>query len=186
MVGYVEFGIDLWIVNIIGMIMENCVFGLIFFVWMSFLMFMLRFFVGLIVYWIFFIGLLFVSVVCGVIGFFMIGNVFGIIFCFIVVMIYGFGKIYFWLMMLGVVLECYFKGGVIMIGVIGGVGMFLVGFLGIFGIGYKQDYYVQVFLKEMLIEIYDEYKILDNLWKFLFFIFVDGFDLFKVEVVKVY
>ena len=93
-------------------------------------MFVLRFFAGPIVHKISPLGLLFVSSILGAIGLYVLGNSTTGLFMVIAVTIYGIGKTFFWPTMLGVVGERFPKGGAVVMGIIGGIGMLSAGLLG--------------------------------------------------------
>lgn len=173
MVGYVELGTDSWITNITkNLIAEN---SLLLFIYTSAIMFVLRFFAGPIVERINPLGLLFVSALLGACGLYMLGTVgtkegplsaLGLLTSFFVAgTVYGIGKTFLWPTMLGVVGERFPKGGALVMGTVGGVGMLSAGLLGGPGIGYKQDYYASAKLQEIDAEhgtkIYDEFKAKD-------------------------
>ena len=159
MVGYVELGTDSWITNIEGTILESKDYGLMLFVWTSGLMFILRFFAGPIVHRISPLGLLFCSAVLGCCGLLLLGMGPNFMwFCILAVTVYGFGKTFFWPTMLGVVAERFPKGGALTLGVVGGVGMLSVGFLGAPIIGYEQDYFAMQSLSSQSPEAYSRYS----------------------------
>lgn len=184
MVGYVELGTDSWISTITGNIMARPEYGLLLFVWTSFVMFSLRFFAGPIVHQISPLGLLLVSAVLGAVGLFMLGGAQSIMFCVVAATIYGIGKTYFWPTMLGVVSERFPKGGAITIGSIGGIGMLSAGLLGGPGIGYKQDYFAAKELQENAPEVAEEYIAKDDPRGFLFLPKIEGIDGDKLGDVK--
>ncbi len=157
LVGYTELGVDNWIQNITGNIMQKASLGTWLFMWTSGLMFVLRFFAGPIVHKISPLGLLFVCAVLAAAGLLFLGMVpakpgettFTVVaLCFAAGTVYGIGKTFFWPTMLGVVSERYPKGGALTLGAIGGVGMLSAGLLGAPGIGFEQDYFAQKKLRE--------------------------------------
>src|SRR5688572_9820795 len=103
-------------------------------------MFVLRFFAGPIVERINPIGLLMGSSVLGVIGLYWLGIAEGFA-VLIAGTVYALGKTFLWPTILGVVGERFPRGGAIVMGAMGGVGMLSAGLLGGPMIGYKQDYY---------------------------------------------
>jgi MFS family permease len=187
MVGYVELGTDSWISNITGKILENPTYGLLLFIWTSSLMFLLRFFAGPIVHQISPLGLLFGAAILGCLGLLLLGMSNGIILCVIAATVYGFGKTFFWPTMLGVASERFPKGGALVLGMMGGVGMLSAGLLGSPGIGYKQDYFASNYLKEKAPETYERYKS-DDVNSFLSFLDlfpkISGLDGSKVAVLN--
>jgi MFS family permease len=141
MVGYVELGTDTWISRITGSIMASRGLGMLLFFYTSTLMFLLRFVAGPIERATSPLGLLFGCACIASFGLFLLGNAAGIVMCVIAATIYGIGKTFFWPTMLAVVSERFPKGGAIVMGAVGGVGMLSAGFLGGPGIGFKQDVY---------------------------------------------
>src|SRR5260370_38725520 len=61
--------------------------------------------------------------------------------------------------MVGVAFELFPKGGAIVIGAMGGMGMLSAGFLGGPGIGFKQDYFASNQLKEEAPATYARYAV---------------------------
>ncbi|MBI4583676.1 MAG: MFS transporter [Planctomycetes bacterium] len=175
MVGYVELGTDSWIQNVTGTILKEERFGQMLFVWTSALMFGLRFFAGPIVHKISPLGLLFGAASIAMIGLYLLGNATTGILCVLAATIYGIGKTYYWPTMLGVASERFPKGGALLLGSIGGVGMLSAGLLGGTGIGYKQDYFATNYLKENASSTYERYKA-DREKSFLFFPKIAGLD----------
>ncbi|MDO1512169.1 MFS transporter [Maribacter confluentis] len=183
LIGYVELGTDSWIQNITGNILENPTKGVLLFIYTSALMFVLRFFAGPIVHKISPLGLLLVCSILGAIGLYILGNsTTGLIMVFAVT-IYGIAKTFFWPTMLGVVGERFPKGGAVVMGFVGGVGMLSAGLLGGPGIGYKQDYFASNHIKNEAPKAYDRYKADDNN-SFLFFPPIKGLNGSKVAIVK--
>jgi MFS family permease len=110
-------------------------------------MFVLRFFAGPIVERINPVGLLLISSVLGCVGLYWLGTASG----FAVLAagtIYGLGKTFLWPTILGVVGERYPKGGALVMGAMGGIGMLSAGLLGGPIIGYNQDLYASKSLAE--------------------------------------
>jgi MFS family permease len=157
MVGYVELGTDSWIGKITGAIMQNRGFGLLLFTYTSTLMFILRFCAGPIERATSPLGLLCTCAVLASCGLLLLGNSTAIWMCVIAATVYGLGKTFFWPTMLAVVSERFPKGGAIVMGTVGGVGMLSAGFLGSPGIGFKQDYYASHELKTDNQVVYDRY-----------------------------
>ncbi len=148
LVGYVELGTDSWISKITGSIMEDPTRGLLLFVYTSGLMFLLRFFGGPLERMLSPLGLLFLSGILGFAGLSLLGRAETIEMCIIAATIYALGKTFLWPTMLAVVSELYPKGGAIVLGAVGGIGMLSAGLLGAPGIGFKQDFYAAKQLKE--------------------------------------
>jgi MFS family permease len=157
MVGYVELGTDSWISKITGTIMASKANGLLLFVYTSSLMFALRFFAGPIVHRISPLGLLFCSAVLAAIGLSLLGRVDTALLCVVAATIYGCGKTFFWPTMLAVASERFPKGGALVIGAMGGMGMLSAGLLGGPAIGFQQDVYASDYLKREAPETYDRY-----------------------------
>lgn len=179
-VGYVELGTDSWISSITESILTGQ--GLILFVYASSIMFILRFFAGPIVEHINPLGLLFASACLGAIGLYMVGAGQNAAMVWVAMTIYAVGKTFLWPTMLGVVGERYPKGGAVVMGAMGAIGMLSAGLLGGPGIGYKQDYYASKHLKENAPETYERYAAgSEN--GFLFLPKIRGLDGSKVGVV---
>jgi hypothetical protein len=114
--------------------------GIMFLVYTSTIMFVLRFFAGPIVHKLSPLGLLVASaaVACG--GLLWLANAgAGAFALFAAATFYGLGKTFFWPTTLGVVSEQYPKGGALLLNGIAGVGMLAVGVLGGPAIGAVQD-----------------------------------------------
>jgi len=160
MVGYVELGTDSWITNI----MDNVIRGqaVLLFVYTSALMFVLRFFAGPIVERINPVGLLLVSSILGVIGLYSLGSTVDPKLIIIAVTVYGFGKTFLWPTMLGVVGERFPKGGALVMGAMGGIGMLSAGYLGGPMIGKAQDYFASQRLESIDKDIYAEFQAKDK------------------------
>lgn len=181
-VGYVELGTDSWITNITESMLEGQ--GLMLFVYASSIMFVLRFFAGPIVEKINPVGLLFMSACLGSFGLYMIGQSEAAAMVWLSVTIYGLGKTFLWPTMLGVVGERFPKGGAVVMGAMGGIGMLSAGLLGGPGIGYKQDYYASKSLDEASPEAYERYAVSEaDKSKFLTFPEIRGLDGQKVGVI---
>lgn len=156
MVGYVELGTDSWITNIMeNVVKENAI---VLFMYTSALMFVLRFFAGPIVERINPLGLLCVSGVLGYVGLTMLSKADAIGAAFVAASVYALGKTFLWPTMLGVAGERFPRGGAIVMGTMGGIGMLSAGLLGGPLIGYKQDYYASENLKTASSQTYDRYK----------------------------
>src|SRR5690606_8101150 len=115
-------------------------YAVLLFVYTSTLMFVLRFFAGPIVERINPVGLLFVSSIFGAIGLYWLGSASGMVLV-VAATVYALGKTFLWPTILGVVGERFPKGGALVMGTMGGVGMLSAGLLGGPGIGFKQDYF---------------------------------------------
>src|SRR5262249_43365289 len=130
LVGYVELGTDSWIGKITGQIMGEGALGRLFFVYTSALMFTLRFFAGPLERVLTPLGLLFACAVIACGGLVLVGNAEGVLMCLLAVTVYGLGKTFFWPTMLAVASERFPRGGAMVLGAIGGVGMLSAGLLG--------------------------------------------------------
>ena len=188
LLGYVELGTDSWISNITGNIVASRQTGLFLFVYTSLLMFILRFFAGPIVHRISPLGLLFAGACCGATGLTLLGNPDwtpekAIVPVILALTVYGIGKTFLWPTMLAVASERFPKGGAIVIGAMGGIGMLSAGMLGGPGIGYNQDRAAAQQLKEKNPKVYDEYKSADKN-KFLFFEEIQGLDGSKMNPLR--
>jgi MFS family permease len=138
LIGYVELGTDSWITNIMNNVVGE--YAILLFVYTSTLMFVLRFFAGPIVERINPVGLLLGSSVLGMIGLYWLGVAEGFA-VLIAGTVYALGKTFLWPTILGVVGERFPRGGALVMGAMGGMGMLSAGLLGGPMIGYKQDYY---------------------------------------------
>ncbi len=183
MLGYVELGTDSWISNITGNIVNSKQGGLYLFVYTSALMFVLRFFAGPIVERISPLGLLFAGACCGAIGLTLLSGAQSVIFVIVALTIYGIGKTFLWPTMLAVASERFPKGGAVVIGALGGVGMLSAGLLGGPGIGYNQDRAASEALRTNSPAVYDQYKA-PGTNHFLFFKEIQGLDGSKVNPIR--
>jgi len=184
-VGYVELGTDSWINKITEAIASAAGTegqGLYLFIYASSVMFILRFFAGPIVEKINPLGLLFISACLGAIGLYLIGGSTGLAMIWVAVTIYSLGKTFLWPTMLGVVGECFPRGGAITMGFMGGIGMLSAGFLGAPGIGYKQDYYASNELNETAPATFERYAASTESG-FMFFPKVRGLNGAKVGII---
>lgn len=166
MVGYVELGTDSWITNIMENVISSKAFLL--FIYTSTLMFVLRFFAGPIVERTNPLGLLMISGVLGFIGLTLLSKADSTGYAFLAATVYALGKTFLWPTMLGVAGERFPRGGALVMGTMGGIGMLSAGLLGTPGIGYKQDYNATAKLKELSPTSYDRYSAKDKN-AFLFF-----------------
>jgi MFS family permease len=158
MQGYVELGTDSWVSKITGAILALPQRGLLLFVYISGLMFALRFFAGPIVHRISPLGLLFVSTILAAIGLTLLGHADSAVFCVLAATVYAMGKTFMWPTLLAVTSERFPKGGAINIGAMGGVGMLCAGLLGGPGIGFNQDTHATEHLVAEHPDVYQRYK----------------------------
>lgn len=135
-----ELGTDSWISDIMRSVLKSPTKGVLFLVYTSSIMFVLRFFAGGIVHRLSPLGLLALCAAVasgGLLWLSKAGDAAGMLF--LAATFYGFGKTFFWPTTLGVVSEQYPKGGALMMNAIAGVGMLAVGVLGGPLIGTIQD-----------------------------------------------
>jgi MFS family permease len=156
MIGYVELGTDSWITNIMNNVVGE--WAILLFVYTSALMFILRFFAGPIVERVNPIGLLLGSSVLGFLGLYWLGIAEGLS-VLVAGTVYALGKTFLWPTILGVVGERFPKGGAIVMGAMGGVGMLSAGLLGGPMIGYKQDYYASKELTQKSADTAERYQV---------------------------
>jgi len=179
-IGYVELGTDSWITNIMNNVIQGK--AILLFTYTSSIMFVLRFFAGPIAEKINPIGLLFVSSLLGMTGLYALGSANAGWAILAAATIYGLGKTFLWPTMLGVVGERFPRGGAVIMGTIGGVGMLSAGLLGGPGIGYTQDYYASRALKQEAPDVYKEVKA-GSTNRFLIFPAITGLNGAKVEAI---
>ncbi len=185
LVGYVELGTDSWIIRITGIILEQPGLAALFLVYTSLLMFALRFFAGPLERRLTPLGLLFSCAVIACGGLLLIGNAVGFMMYLVAVTVYAIGKTYFWPTMLAVASERFLRGGALVIGAMGGVGMLSAGLLGGPGIGFKQDFYATTELKQEAPQTYERYRA-DKPNTFLFTFQVTGLSGTRVGVLDLW
>jgi MFS family permease len=135
-----EIGTDSWISDIMRSVLGSQNMGIMFLVYTSSIMFVLRFFAGPIVHKLSPLGLLICSAAIASGGLLWLANAgSGAFALFAAATFYGLGKTFFWPTTLGVVSEQYPKGGALLLNGIAGVGMLAVGVLGQPLIGAVQD-----------------------------------------------
>ena len=135
-----ELGTDSWIADIMRTVLGSPTLGIMFLVWTSLIMFVLRFFAGPIVHKLSPLGLLAASAAIAAVGLLWLskaGTAPAMLFA--AATFYGLGKTFFWPTTLGVVSEQYPKGGALMLNAIAGVGMIAVGTIGNPAIGAVLD-----------------------------------------------
>jgi hypothetical protein len=190
MVGYVELGTDSWITKINDNI-TGAGSGILLFIYVSGLMFVLRFFGGPIEHRLSPLGLLCLSGLFGALGLTFIANInemttskdMLVILAFLAMTVYCLGKTFLWPTMLAVASERFPKGGAITIGTVGGIGMLSAGLLGGPGIGFKQDYYASHKLKDTDTPAYERYKA-NEVNSFLGVFHVQGLDGSKTNMLN--
>jgi MFS family permease len=160
LVGAVELGTDGWIQNITGNILTPGE-GKILFVFTSCIMFGLRFTAD-------FIqkrgGLSPVGILCGCALLACVGLIFtsrietfrGAM---LALVVYAFGKTFFWPTMLAVASDRFPRTGAIAISIMGGIGMMSGGMLGGPGLGYAKDRFASARLQAAHPVVYAEYKV---------------------------
>ncbi len=135
-IGYVEIGIDSWITKLMNNFLD---YPVVFLIYTSALMFILRFFAGPIAHKINPIGLLFVSAVLASIGLFWLGTDLGsLTMILLAATVYSLGKAFFWPTMLSVAGDRYPQCGAVAMGALGAMGMLTAGYIANPAIGYKQ------------------------------------------------
>jgi MFS family permease len=134
-----ELGPDKWVGELIKKIIGMR--GIIFLVYTAGIMFVLRSFSGPIVKRISPVGLLVGSAVLSCIGLLWMGSIRGAYTAFLAATVFGIGKTFFWPTMLGVTSERFPKGGALLLGMMGGVGMLTVGLIAVPQMGKIQDHY---------------------------------------------
>ncbi len=135
-----ELGPDQWV----GNLLQNLVGiqGVLLLVYTAGIMFVLRqFFAGALVQRFSPIGLLAISSLITAAGLWGLGSARTAFAVFAAATLFGFGKTFFWPTMVGVVAERFPRGGALLMGIIGGAGMFSVGWLMAPIMGQIQDHY---------------------------------------------
>jgi MFS family permease len=181
MIGYVELGTDSWITNIMNNVVGER--AILLFVYTSTLMFILRFFAGPIVERINPVGLLLGSSILGAIGLYWLGIAEGFA-VLIAGTIYALGKTFLWPTILGVVGERFPKGGAVVMGAMGGVGMLSAGLLGGPVIGYNQDFYASQNLTEKSPPTAERFQVAEpsGIWYLPFLPKIRGLDGARVAI----
>jgi len=123
-----ELGPDQWV----GSVMTDTVGmrGIVFLVYTSGLMFLLRFYAGGLAHKLSPFGLLSIAAVLSAIGLYMLSYSFTAGAAFAAATVFGIGKAYFWPTMLGVTSERYPRGGSLLMAMMGAFGMFAAGLAG--------------------------------------------------------
>ncbi len=140
MIGSVELGTDGWIQNITGTILTPTQ-GKILFVFTSLMMFLLRFCAHTIEIKLGLkpVGLLFACSILACLGLNLVSAVSTFGPALGALLVYAFGKTFFWPTMLAVASDRFPRTGAIAISLMGGIGMLSVGLLGGPGLGYARD-----------------------------------------------
>jgi len=135
-----ELGTDGWISDIMRSVLQSPTKGLLFLIYTSAIMFVLRFFAGPIVHRISPLGLLAMCAAIASLGLIALSKAGSdVSLLFLAATFYGVGKTFFWPTTLGVVSEQFPRGGALMLNAIAGVGMIAVGAVGAPAIGALQD-----------------------------------------------
>jgi MFS family permease len=160
LVGAVELGTDGWIQNITGNILTPGE-GKILFVFTSFVMFGLRFtadFIqrraGLSP-----IGILFACSLLAVAGLLLTSRIETFTGAMFALLVYAFGKTFFWPTMLAVAGDRFPRTGAVAISIMGGIGMMSGGMIGGPGLGYAKDRFASAHLAASNPAAYAEYKV---------------------------
>lgn len=146
-----ELGPDQWV----GNLLQNLVGiqGVVFLVYTAGIMFVLRYFMaGPIVAAVGPMGVLLGASVLTAIGLYTLSMAQSALWVFAAATIFGFGKTFFWPTMLGVVAERFPKGGALALAIMGGAGMFCVGWLMTPIMGSIQDHYAVQSLSPKTVE----------------------------------
>jgi MFS family permease len=185
LVGAVELGTDGWIQNITGAILDPTQ-GKILFVFTSLMMFGLRFCAHFIENKLGLkpVSLLFVCAVLAVIGLNLVSAVSAFGPALGALLVYAFGKTFFWPTMLAVVSDRFPRTGGIAISLMGGVGMMSAGLIGGPGLGYFKDRFAAEELAKKDAAIHAEWTAGDNKSKFLVFPEVASIDPVRLEAAK--
>ena len=185
LVGAVELGTDGWIQNITGAILTKEQ-GTILFVFTSLTMFGLRFCAHFIETKLGLkpISLLFVCSVLALIGLNLVSAVSAFGPALGALLVYAFGKTFFWPTMLAVASDRFPRTGGIAISLMGGVGMMSAGLIGGPGLGYFKDRFAAEDLAKKDTAIHAEWTAGENKSKFLAFEEISSIDPAKLEAAK--
>lgn len=184
MVGAVELGTDGWIQNITGNILDPTT-GKWLFVYTSAIMFSLRFCADFIEKKLGLspIALLLLCSVLACIGLNLTSMAESTIMIMGALLVYGFGKTFFWPTMLAVVSDRFPKTGAVAISMMGGIGMMSAGLIGSPGLGYFKDKFSSEELNKANAAVYAEVKNAKES-KFMVFDAVTGIDGQKIANIK--
>jgi MFS family permease len=167
LVGAVELGTDNWIQNITGNILTTGE-GRILFVFVSMLMFLLRFCADFIEKKIGLspVGILVVCAVLACGGLLLTSQITTFVVALLAGAVYGVGKTFFWPTMLAVASDRFPRTGAVAISIMGGIGMMSAGLIGAPGLGFAKDRFSGEALKENKPALFEQYKA-DKVSKFL-------------------
>jgi MFS family permease len=170
LVGAVELGTDGWIQNITGAILTPTQ-GKILFVFTSLMMFLLRFCAHFIETRLGLkpIGLLFVCALLACLGLNLVSAVSTFGPALGALLVYAFGKTFFWPTMLAVVGDRFPSTGAIAMSLMGGIGMMSAGLIGGPGLGYAKDRFAAEELRKVDAPLFEEWKNTESTSKFLAF-----------------
>jgi MFS family permease len=185
MVGAVELGTDGWIQNITGAILTPTQ-GKILFVFTSLMMFLLRFCAHFIETKLGLkpISLLFVCAVMACIGLNLVSAVSAFGPALGALLVYAFGKTFFWPTMLAVTSDRFPRTGAVAMSLMGGIGMMSAGLIGGPGLGYAKDRFAAEELAKVDSALAEEWKGTGDKSKFLAFAEVQAIDPVRLEAAK--
>jgi MFS family permease len=115
--------------------------GILFLVYTSGLMFLLRFFAGPIAHKLSPLGLLVASSVVSTLGLLAMSYAQGVLAMFMAATVFGVGVTFYWPTMLGVTAEWFPKGGAFVLGIIGAAGGLFLSYVSFPGMGAMHDHY---------------------------------------------
>jgi MFS family permease len=160
LVGAVELGTDGWIQNITGNILSPAE-GKILFVFTSFIMFGLRFSMDFVQRRsrLSPVGILCCCAMLACAGLLFTSRIETFRGAMLALVVYAFGKTFFWPTMLAVASDRFPRTGAIAISIMGGIGMMSGGMLGGPGLGYAKDRFASAGLQAADPAVYAEYKV---------------------------
>ena len=185
MVGAVELGTDGWIQNITGAILTPEQ-GKILFVFTSLMMFLLRFCAHFIETKLGLkpVSLLFVCAAMACLGLNLVSGIATFGAAMGALIVYAFGKTFFWPTMLAVASDRFPRTGAVAISLMGGIGMMSAGLIGGPGLGYAKDRFAAEELAKTDQALYSEWKNTGAKSKFLAFEEVEAIDPARLEAAK--
>lgn len=159
LVGAVELGTDGWIQNITGNILSSQE-GKFLFIFTSLVMFGLRFSAHFIEQKLKLspVGILFVCSILACVGLNLTSGVSSFGAAILALLVYAFGKTFFWPTMLAVASDRFPRTGAVAISIMGGIGMMSAGLIGSPGLGYAKDRFAGEALKKADPALYEEVK----------------------------
>jgi hypothetical protein len=185
MVGAVELGTDGWIQNITGAILTPNE-GKILFVFTSLMMFLLRFCAHFIETKLGLkpVGLLFVCALLACLGLNLVSAVSSFGPALGALLVYAFGKTFFWPTMLAVTSDRFPRTGAVAISLMGGIGMMSAGLIGGPGLGYAKDRFAAEEVAKVDQALHDSWVGTGDKSKFLAFEAVQAIDPARLEEAK--